>query len=169
VDQGRLVNAAGGGFPVPDVRENPVVGVICVNKLGQVGVVYSTLVGSRLLLLDIDGGFFTSDFLNSAAARAVQLQASIPMSVGAATYRMATVGNAPDVPMLFIVGMGAAASVTSFSGIQAVSIDIVPEDLVMFIPGLHPAGARSVFLHSCREITKPESRWRSRHSPRHKF
>jgi hypothetical protein len=107
VEQGRLVQKGGEGFAIPDTRATPVVATVCVNEHGQVGAVYSLLMGRTLLLLDIDQGFFTSQFLNSVAARAVELQASMPMSVGAATYRMATYGDMPDVPVLFINGMGA--------------------------------------------------------------
>jgi hypothetical protein len=134
VEQGKLVRASGDGFPIPDVRSNPVIVTVCVNKHGQVGAVYSLLAGNKLLFLDIDVGFFSSEFLSSVAARAIELQASIRMSIAAATYRLAMFGNTPEVPLLFINGMGAAASVTTFAGVAANSLDIVPEELVMFIP-----------------------------------
>jgi hypothetical protein len=63
VEQGRLVQKGGEGFAIPDTRA--VIATICVNKQGQVGAVYSPLMGRTLLLLDIDQRFFTSQFLNS--------------------------------------------------------------------------------------------------------
>jgi hypothetical protein len=44
---------------------------------------------------------------------------------------------------LFINGMGAAASVTSFAGVRAHSLEIEPEELVMFITVL-PRPAQNV-------------------------
>jgi hypothetical protein len=134
VEQGKLVQKGGDGFAIPDTREKPVIATLCVGKDGQVGVVYSLRTGRSLMLLDIDQGFFTSQFLSSVAARAMELQSVIPLSVSASTFWFARYGDAPDVPILYINGMGSAASVTSFANVRAFAIDIKPEDLVMFVP-----------------------------------
>jgi hypothetical protein len=140
VEQGRLVQKGGDGFAIPDTREKPVIATVCVNKHGQVGVVYSLRTGRALLLLDIDQGFFTSQFLSSVAARAMELQASIPLSVSASTYWVANYGDAPDVPSLYLNGMGSAASVNSFANVRAFALDIKPEELVMFVPAYTEQG-----------------------------
>ncbi len=149
VDQSRLVTPAGAGHAMPTKRDEPIVVVLCVGPDGKVGVVYAIRRGpGKMLILDVDLGFFGHDFIERAAARAIEINASIPLTSFAQTMHHAAARQGsnfgrvgPDQPLLFCSGLGRAAPALSFSGLNVRTVDIPPDELQMFVPAFANTGA----------------------------
>jgi hypothetical protein len=111
VDQSRLVTSAGAGHVMPATRDEPVIVTLCVGPDGKVGVVYALRQGpSKMLIVDIDVGFFSADFIEMAAARAIELNGAIKLSVNADTMRhvamMQACGSGPTSQCCSSMGWG---------------------------------------------------------------